>query len=105
MARVAFGCTLGQSLGQGQFNASAFAAAPLDLTAVEAAIAVLEADGASPTQAHVNSLRTVWNTLSAATTANNVSLQIDNAVVTTQNGLKAAVAALLKTAQGSGLAP
>jgi hypothetical protein len=30
---------------------------------VEAAVAVLEADGASPTQAHVNALRTVWNLL------------------------------------------
>lgn len=36
-----------------------------DTTAVEAAVATLEADGAAPTQAHVNALRTVWNTLVA----------------------------------------
>lgn len=31
--------------------------------AVEASIAVLEADGAVPTQAHVNDLRALWNTM------------------------------------------
>ncbi len=34
-----------------------------DETAVEAAVALLEADTTTPTQAHVNALRTVWNTL------------------------------------------
>lgn len=135
MARIAFAATLGQSLGEGRFSTSAGAStAPLtpattaddalatvvgaDQTAVEAAIAVLEADAASPTQGHVNSLRTVWNTMktdgataktatAAAKTAGaaaNVVLDIDTAVATTQNSVRAAVREIMQALKGSGLA-
>lgn len=41
------------------------------VTPVENAVATLEADGATPTQAHVTALRGVWDTLSAACTVHN----------------------------------
>jgi hypothetical protein len=66
---------------------------------VEAAIAVLEADGAAPTQAHVNSLRTVWNTLKSG----NVIVTIDTAAVTTRTQLRAALDAVMFNLQGSDL--
>ena len=74
-------------------------------TAVEAAVAVLEADAAAPTQAHVNDLRTVWDALVAdlATPPNRtaVVLSIDTAAVTTISDLRKAVAAILRAVEGS----
>lgn len=136
MARIAFGCTLGQSLGEGRFSTSAGAKTP-SLTAataadtatgtasgalttdVAAAVAVLVADGASPTQAHVNTLNTAWGLLETAIAAAKVStaaavvsaapanvvLDIDTAVVTTQNGVRAALRSIDQALKGSGLAP
>lgn len=97
-----------------------------DQTAVEAAVAALEGDGASPTQAHVTALRGVWNTLktdaataktataatkttsdalsaAAATTAvsSDVTLLFNPATVVTRNALKTAVDALLRLVLGS----
>jgi hypothetical protein len=97
MARRAFGCNLGGSL----FIPTASGANAIVPTATEAAVAVLEADGASPTQAHVTSLRAAWNPMSAASTANHVTLQFDDSVVTNQNALLAAIAALLKAVQAT----
>jgi hypothetical protein len=88
-------------------------------TNVAAAVAVLVADGASPTQAHVTTLNTAWGLLAtaiataktstaAAVTAAaqaNVVLDIDTAVVTTQNGVRHAMRNLLRTIEGSGLPP
>ena len=57
-----------------------------DQTAVESAIATLETDGASPTQAHVNSLRTVWDTLkthAATAKTNTVTAKTSAATVVT----------------------
>ncbi len=122
MARIAFGATLGQSLGEGRFSSSSGSVAPAATssavaagtltTNVAAAVAVLVADGASPTQAHVNTLNTAWGLLATAiaaadiaTAAANVVLDIDTAVVTTRNGVSAAVRELMKTIEGSGLAP
>lgn len=136
MARIAFGCTLGQSLGEGRFSTSSGAKTPA-LTAattadtdtgtasgtlttdVAAAVAVLVADGASPTQAHVNTLNTAWGLLATAIAAAKVStaaavvaaapanvvLDIDTAAVTTQNGVRAAVREIMQAVKGSGLAP
>lgn len=135
MARIAFGCTLGQSLGEGRFSSSSGSLAPLLTSAttadddagtasgtlttnVAAAVAVLVADGASPTQAHVNTLNTAWGLLATAiATAKtstaaakagaagaNVILDIDTAVVTNQNGVRAALRRLTQAVEGSGLA-
>jgi hypothetical protein len=46
-------------------DVAALVAAKVDTTTVDAAVAVLVADGASPTQAHVNTLNTAWTTLKA----------------------------------------
>lgn len=94
-------------------------------TDVAAAVAVLVADGASPTQAHVNTLNTAWGLLAtaiataktstdaakvataAALTASapaNAVLDIDLAVVTNQNAVKALVDQLVHQVAGSGLA-
>lgn len=135
MARTAFGATLGGSLGNGAFSTSSKGVTPI-LTAattaddaaataagtlttdVAAAVAVLVADGASPTQGHVNTLNSAWGLLataiaaaSAATAAAktaaapaNVVLDVDTAVVTTQNGVRAALREILQAVRGSGLA-
>lgn len=121
MARIAFGCTLGQSLGEGRFSSNSGSVAPSTTTAaiangtlktdVAAAVAALVADGASPTQGHVTTLNTAWGLLATAianaatgATAANVVLDIDSSVVTTKNGVKAAVRELLRTVDGSGMA-
>lgn len=134
MARIAFGCTLGGDLGQGRFSSSAGAKTPALTSAttadtdtgtasgtlttnVAAAVAVLVADGALPTQAHVNTLNTAWGLLATAIAAAKVStaaavvasapanvvLDIDTAVVTTQNGVRAAVRSIEQALRGSGL--
>lgn len=136
MARIAFKCTLGQSLGNGAFNTQAGASTPLLTSAtaaddaagtasgtladdVAAAVGVLVADGASPTEAHVTTLNTAWGLLAtaiaAAKTATaaakvaadgpDVIVEIDDAVVTTQNGARASLLAVLHTIRGSGMAP
>lgn len=135
MARIAFGATLGGNLGNGQFNTSS-GSLPPNLTAattadddagtaagtlttnVAAAVAVLVADGATPTQAHVNTLNTAWGLLATAiattktstaaakagVATKNVILDIDAAVVTTKNGVRAALRDIMRTVDGSGLA-
>lgn len=110
--------------------ATAQASSPPSQTATEAAVALLEADGATPTQAHVNSLRTVWNTLvtaigtvntdveavrtafdalvtaagllTAAPTGNLVILY-DDAVITDGNKFAAALREALNAARSRGL--
>lgn len=52
----------------GATTATDQAALDTAVTANEAAVAVLEADAASPTQAHVNSMRTTWNAVKTART-------------------------------------
>jgi|SRR5882672_2860840 len=73
----------------------------MSVTATEAAVAVLEADGASPTQAHVTSLRSAWNTLSAAVTASKaavpaVDVQVIFSTSLSRNQLRVALDAAYK---------
>jgi hypothetical protein len=111
------------------------------VTPVENAIALLESDGASPTQGHVDALRVVWDTLSTACTDHNMAanssanaattaktstdlidtaavssdlsgiaaadaadvvLDINAAVITTQNAVRAAVRSILARVAGGG---
>lgn len=121
MARVAFGCTLGQSLGSGTYNTRAGGRSSIVTltntasgtltTDVAAAVAVLVADGASPTQGHVDTLNTAWGLLATAIAAAdaaggavNVILDIDTTAVATQNAVRAALRELMLAVQGSGLA-
>lgn len=148
MARAAFFCTLGQDLGSGAFSSSNGAATPVATPAAAAATAVtaaddaqaaavllavdvatavgvLVADGASPTQAHVNDLNTAWglfetafaavtaataaavtaaDAAETATGAQNAVFDIDTSVVTTQNAARAALRQIEQAIAGSGMA-
>lgn len=50
-------------------------------------------------------LTAALTTAKATSSAKNVILDVDTSVVTTRNGVKAAVAALMLAVEGSGLAP
>jgi hypothetical protein len=70
-----------------------------DTTDVAAAIAVLVADGATPTEAHVTTLNDAWTaylaalaTYSASSASGNMVLSIDTAVVTTKRKFRAGLA-------------
>ena len=80
-------------------------------TAVAAAIGVLVADGASPTQAHVTTLNNAWTTLLAAIVAVNGSiasadatLVINQANVTTRKQMQAIFASILQSLSNLGIA-
>ena len=108
MARVSYGCTLRTTLAQNAgFVMTSGSGGPIpSQAAVEAAVATLEADGATPTQAHVTALRGVWNTLVSGLNAHDTGSMVmdyDNAVLTTQNAVRAALRELQQTIAGSGL--
>lgn len=148
MARKAFKATVGANLGEGQFvvpagstpdvvglasTADTDAAAAViayadvvvggtDYDAVAAAIAVLVADGASPTQAHVTTLDNAFTTFAtkqaalktavdlvktdtaaAAAVTGDAVLSIDTTNVSSITRLKRVIDALLRLAQGSGI--
>lgn len=92
-----------------------------DFTAVDDAIGVLVADGASPTQAHVNTLNSAWTTyktdqaalktavdlVKTDTAAALATLGADvavifNSTILSRNALKAALQAALRAVEGSG---
>lgn len=74
--------------------------------AVESAIATLEADAATPTQAHVTALRTIWNALKAdpagALLGTDFVLAYDATAVATHSKLRALVREALQHAAGDG---
>lgn len=100
MARVGFGATVGASFGEGQYSIQA-GSANTATAAVADAVAVLVADGASPTEAHVTDLNNAWTAYLAAA-QKNVTLDVDNSVVTSMNALRRALDALLLLARASG---
>ncbi len=93
MARAAINITLGKPLG------SVSVASVPDIASVVADTAVLVADGASPTQAHVTTLNGHVGPLNAAVTGD-ITITWDIAKVTTVNDLKNAFAAAIVAAQG-----
>lgn len=97
--------TLGADLGEGKFNTSAsYGTDPVAAAVpVAAALAVLVADGASPTQAHVTTLNSAYTTLAAAISTANLTVQVDTAVITTSNGVKAAFQKALQAAKNLGI--
>lgn len=77
-------------------------------TTVDTAVGVLVADGASPTQAHVNTLNTAWAASKAAGTAvgtGGLSVFFDTAKVTTKRQLKIAVMGFLDRINSSNILP
>ncbi len=76
-----------------------------DQAAVEAAVAVLEADAATPTQAHVNSLRTVWDALvldiAKVPATADVVVSVNATNVVTQSALRAALRQVEQVFEGN----
>lgn len=116
MARYALAVTLGASLGEGRFSTTVVGKLPVDAATlttdaapVAAAMAVLVADGASPTQAHVNTANAAYTTLAADIVAVNTAasgdllVTYDAAVVTSITKLKRAFGAALQAAINSGI--
>lgn len=108
MATLPLVCTIGTSDANGSPISPAVrgAAAQGSLpstTAVADAVAVLEADGATPTEAHVDDLATAWTaylaalaTYSAASVSGNAVLSLDTAVVTDKNKVRAVLRAFMQ---------
>lgn len=114
MANIVLNATLGANLGEGKYVTSVKLGAPVvaaDTTDVADAIAVLVADGASPTQAHVTTLNNAWTTLLASITALNASaadgadlkVTINNSRVTSANAFIALFRAVIERLTGFGL--
>lgn len=89
-----------------------------DAIPVAAALAVLMADGASPTQAHVNTLNSAYGTLAtdmanvatdqaavAAAVVGNLVVQFDTSVIATQRLLAAALQKVLFDVKASATLP
>lgn len=103
MARAAVGLTIASTVIGGEgFRSNGHIADVVNSVStatVAADIAVLVADGATPTQAHVNTLDTDWAALLAGTgavpTFGDVVLSYDIAKVGTKSVLKRAILELL----------
>lgn len=123
MARIAFKCTLGQSLGEGRFNSSAGAAGPIAdaitavqalQTAVDDAQAAAEANGTiagdGTALGLVQAIGTAFaayvaavGTAATAASADNAILDIDDAVLTTKNAVRHALRTIMATVEGTEL--
>lgn len=124
MAKMTLTATVGSALTAGVGKTGELLAvaatvkadvAALDYTTVAANIATLVADGASPTQGHVNTLNTNWGTFKALVdtavtdaatipgTAGDVVLQINGATVLTKNKLREILNSFLQQVEGSNL--
>lgn len=73
---------------------------PADQAALAAAVAVLVADGASPTQAHVNTANAALAAITPVTT--HLVLSFDTTEFASMNTLKPALAELLDALRASG---
>ncbi len=76
-----------------------------DQAAVEAAVALLEADTTTPTQAHVVALRTVWDALvldiAGVPPSSDVVLSYDITAVASRSVLRRAAAKLLQAVEAT----
>lgn len=97
MARKGFGVTVVASLGDGQFQVSG--SVNEGSTSLDAAVAVLVADAASPTQAHV----TTANAALTAFKVPHLAINYDDAQITSLNRLKRALDEVLRQAASSGM--
>lgn len=105
MARVAWAASV-SGTRNGNVNVSSSGAADDPYTGVAEGVvatdvATLVADGASPTQAHVNTLNTDW-TAFLASASGDVVLSVNTTNVTTKNQLRAAISRILEVVNGSG---
>lgn len=102
MARIGFNFTLvgttKESTGLGVTYATLRQSGNDGGTALIAAIGVLVADGATPTQAHVTTANAALPPIQG-----DLTVSFDNTKITTVNQLKRACDALLQAARGSGI--
>jgi hypothetical protein len=105
MARVSVKATLGQSLGNGQFNSVASLGGDptgtVDTTELDAAIAAAQLIGTGDASAEIDAIDAVVLAATGAV-AGDLVLSWDGAVITTMNELKAALEAALQSVRGSG---
>lgn len=113
MARVAVACSVGVATpGSQRLDNHGHIADPVagssyatDKTAFEAALATLVADGASPTQAHVTSANSAYNTfkadLAAPPTAADIVLSVDLAKISSVSALELALKSMCNTLRGN----
>ena len=122
MARTAISINIGGPLGSGRYtltqikgilplSTTAGVASGTLLTNATAAMGVLVADGATPTQAHVNTMNTAYGLLATAVTATttatsggHVIIDYDTTACPNANALREAVERAVTLAIGSGLA-
>lgn len=97
MARKGFGVSIVTDLGNGQFQVSG--SVNEGTTSLDAAVAVLVADAAAPTQAHV----TTANTALTAFKVPALAVNYDDTQITSLNRLKRALDEVLRQAQSSGM--
>ena len=77
-----------------------------DVAAVQAAVGVLVADGASPTQAHVNTLVTAWNAVTVnVNTTSAFKMVLDDSIYTTKNKVRGVIEAFLLRLQSDSAFP
>lgn len=104
MASFAAGVAItnGQPGGVSGYRPNSVTAA--QIATVQADVDTLVADGATPTQAHVNTLNTDYTALAAGKDAapDDVVLIVNATNVVTRTALRRAVAALLKFYEGHG---
>lgn len=107
MATVTFTASLNPA-GNAAAVGAADKVAAMSKTATVAAVAVLTADAASPTQAHVATAQAALDAFviqtdaARAVVSGNVAITIDKASVTTMNQLRALLTAIRVAAQQSG---
>lgn len=96
---------LGTLLANGDQGITSFedGSAAGNLAALVAAIGVLVADGATPTQAHVTTASAALTAYQASQALGGVSLTFDTTKVTTLTQLRRLVAGLLQQAAGNGM--
>jgi len=99
MALAAVNITIGQSLGGGAYSSTIKRGSAPNFTSVTADVATLVADGASPTQGHVNTLNTDYTALAAAITGD-VSVIWDGSTITSRNQLRAALRKVIEAVNG-----
>lgn len=98
MAKAAINISIGGPIGGGGFSTMLVGASAPNLAAVVTDTATLVSDGATPTQAHVNTLNTDVTAFNAAITGD-VTVYFDTTKITTVNQLRSVLAAAMVAAQ------
>lgn len=103
MARTAFTLTAGSTtIGSENFGSARSDADPADQTSLAAAMAVLVADAASPTQAHVTTANTALTAITPVG-GKDLVVSIDRTKINSISSLRAAFNLMIQAARSSGM--